>query len=377
MGKKFEIGCYYFPNYHMCDERNAMVHGEGWSEWELVKAAIPRYPGHYQPLKPVWGYTDESKPEVMRRKIAAAVNHGIDSFIFDYYHYADGTFLSHCLDDGFLPAVQGTGFKFGLMWANHNWIDIHPRSLWHQPEILYEGGVDESAFVKITDYVIEHYFRHPNYLLHDGKPFFSIYDLRTLLKGLGGFSSAKKALAGFRARTVAAGFPDLELNAIVWGSAVLPGEEGDIDLYAGVKELGFDTATSYCWLHHNALQYDRCETPYSVAMERYLAAWDEIGGRIPVPYYPNISVGWDSSPRCSVTDKWSWNLAYPYSPLIVDNTPENFRKALEIIRSRMEKNGAKRATVYCWNEWTEGSMLEPEERYGMGYLEAMRDVFGK
>lgn len=30
-----ELAAYYFPNYH-CDERNAVVHGKGWSEWELV-----------------------------------------------------------------------------------------------------------------------------------------------------------------------------------------------------------------------------------------------------------------------------------------------------------------------------------------------------
>jgi len=377
MSKKLETGCYYFPNYHMCDERNARIHGEGWSEWDLLKIAPPRFPGHHQPLKPVWGYEDESKPEVMRRKIEAAASHGIDSFIFDYYHYADSTFLSHCLDDGFLPAVKGTDFKFALMWANHDWFDIHPRSLWHRPDMLYKGAVDGAAFLQITDFIIEHYFKHPNYLLHDGKPYFSVYDIGNLIRGLGGFAGTKKALADFRARTVAAGFAGLELNAVVWGSAILPGENGDIDLYKGVKELGFDTATSYCWLHHDGLDYTNRETPYLESMKRYLKFWDKIGSQIPIPYYPNISMGWDPSPRCSVTDKWGWKLAYPYSPLIVDNTPENFHKALEIIKERMLKSGAFMATVYCWNEWTEGSVLEPEERYGMGYLEAMKDVFGK
>ena len=36
--QKFDVGCYYFPNYHCNDGRNAQVHGPGWSEWELVKA---------------------------------------------------------------------------------------------------------------------------------------------------------------------------------------------------------------------------------------------------------------------------------------------------------------------------------------------------
>ena len=33
--------------------------------------------------------------------------------------------------------------------------------------------------------------------------------------------------------------------------------------------------------------------------------------------------------------------------------------------------------INCWNEWTEGSSLEPDAVHGMGYLDAVRAVFGK
>ena len=89
------IGCYYFPNYHYNDERNAALHGPGWNEWRLIQGAKPRFAGHHQPKVPVWGYEDEADPAVMARKIAAAWEHGIDYFIFDYYHYNDGDFLNH------------------------------------------------------------------------------------------------------------------------------------------------------------------------------------------------------------------------------------------------------------------------------------------
>src|SRR5262245_42785596 len=88
-----QIAVYYFPNYHPTDLRNNRLKGAGWAEWELVKAAKPRFAGHDQPKVPLWDYTDESDPKVMAKKIAAAADNGVDAFIFDWYYYDDGPFL--------------------------------------------------------------------------------------------------------------------------------------------------------------------------------------------------------------------------------------------------------------------------------------------
>ena len=52
--KNTKIYAYYFPNWHP-DKRNDEWHGKGWTEWEVVKCARPRFEGHYQPLKPLGG----------------------------------------------------------------------------------------------------------------------------------------------------------------------------------------------------------------------------------------------------------------------------------------------------------------------------------
>ena len=100
----YQVAVYYFPNYH-ADRRNEEWHGKGWTEWELVKAAKPRFDGHQQPKVPLWGYEDESKPEAMQRKIDAAADHGVSAFIFDW-SVQGRPVSSKCFGEGFPWCAQ-------------------------------------------------------------------------------------------------------------------------------------------------------------------------------------------------------------------------------------------------------------------------------
>ena len=367
------IGCYYFPNYHCCDERNAAHHGPAWNEWRLVQGAKPRFEGHLQPKVPVWGYEDEADPTVMSRKIAAAWEHGIDYFIFDYYRYDDGDFLNHCLDDGFLKAANPYPLRFALMWANHDWLDIHPCGRVPRP-VLYPGRVTVETFREMRRNIIERYFKNPAYHLIDGAPYFSIYHLQEFLGCFASAAEARRELEAFRAETKAAGFRDLHLNAVVWGSPVLPCEGVMTDQKSVVKNLGFDSVTSYVWIHHIKLGA-RPTTPYETVAEAYFAHWEKMLKEYDLPYYPNATVGWDASPRTVQSEIWEPGLRYPYTSVVVGNTPEKFRAALERCAARMRELGTTELNINSWNEWTEGSMLEPERQFGMGYLEAVKAVF--
>ena len=368
------VGCYYFPNYHFSDGRNALIHGPGWSEWEVVRHAVPRFPGHRQPLVPSWGYTDEADPAVMARKIAAASGHGIDYFIFDYYYYDDGPFLGRGLDEGFLPAENAAGLRFALMWANHDWLDIHPCGR-RARNVLYPGKVTSETFRKLRRMLIDRYFTHPRYFTVDGAPYFSIYHLQEFLNNFDGdLASARRELDDFRAEARAAGLPGVHLDCVVWGQPLLPCEGSMTGVPEIVKRLGFDSVTSYVWVHHMKLTPP--VTDYGVLEEAYFAHWEKMIEEYDVPYYPNVTVGWDPSPRTLPSDVWTPELRYPYTPVVTGNTPERFGAALRRCAEKARGLGVATMNINSWNEWTEGSMLEPEERYGTGYLEAVRSVFG-
>jgi hypothetical protein len=98
-----------------------------------------------------------------------------------------------------------------------------------------------------------------------------------------------------------------------------------------------------------------------------------------VPYHLNVSMGWDSSPRCPADADWmNTRRGYPFGPVIVNNTPDRFRSALQRAKELTLKHppGARIITLNSWNEWGEGSYLEPDTVHGMKYLEAVRQVFG-
>lgn len=370
------VACYYFPNYHTGDMRNEAAKGSGWSEWELVMEARPRFEGHQQPKVPLWGYGDERDPSVMAQKIDAAADHGIDAFIFDWYYYDDGPFLNKCLDEGFLETPNTNRIKFSLMWANHDWLELHPYTHGTERQLLYPGRVTPETYEKICDVVINEYFTKPNYWLIDGKPYFSVYDIQKFVENFGSLEATKAAMDDMREKAIAAGLKGVHWNLVVWGNPVLPVEKVPENVQELLNVLGFDSATSYVWIHHVALR--ETKNDYNSIRDTYMAHWDKAEKEYGTPYFPNVTMGWDSSPRTDQKKDWQANYGYPYTGIIINNTPENFKTALQMVKDRMtaHPDSPRIVNINCWNEWTEGSYLEPDVIHGMQYLEAVRDVFG-
>ena len=375
MKNGIQTAVYYFPNWHT-DPFAERKHGKGWTEWELLKHATPRYEGHYQPKVPLWGYEDEADPVVMEKKINAAADHGIDCFLFDWYWFENRSFLSRCLEEGYMNAKNNDRLKFALMYANHkNWQNNFPALAHQAPENELTCIVDEKTFIEATDYCIEKYFSHPNYWRVNGGLYFSFYELSTLIDSLGGIDNCKRVIGEFRERVRKAGLGELHLNAIIFNVRVLKGE----GILSSPKEqlefLGFDSATSYVWAHHQA--FDFLHHSYDKIKKKVFEDIKNYEEQLTVPFYPNATMSWDSSGRCCPSDVYG-NYGYPFTG-ILEITPEQFKDQLESLKAYLETRpeDERILTVNAWNEWTEGSYLEPDTKHGYAYLEAFKEVFGE
>ena len=370
----FIPAAYYFGNFHV-DPRNEKAHGAQWTEWNLVRSATPRFRGHHQPRIPLWGYADESDPRVFEHKIAAAHDNHLSALIFDWYWYNDGPFLNSALDRGFLGASNNRDLKFALMWANHDWYDIHPAKLTAAPTLQFPGAVTREAFDTMSTRLLQ-LFQHPSYLTLNGAPYFSIYELYRFIQGMGGVRQAAEALNSLRSKARALGLPGVHVNAVTWGVQILPGQSEVTNLPELLQQLEIASTTSYVWIHHTRFA-DALTTEYSEIRRQYEAYRDQAATQLNLPYFPNVTVGWDSTPRACQTDNFR-PAGYPFTSVVVNNSPQAFEDALRSAKEFAAKQLPKDhrlITINSWNEWTEGSYLEPDKEHGTAYLEAIRKTF--
>lgn len=363
--RSYDVAAYIWPAYTGDEPRTRIFWPEGMGEWQSVRSAGAKFDGHNWPRKPLWGYVNEADPYVMEMEIAAAADHGVNVFIYDWYWYDGRPFLENCLNDGFLRAENRERMKFYLMWANHD-----AASLWDKRNssdlstVIWQGSVALEEFKRAMRRVIEKYFTQPNYYTIDGRPVFMIYDVPKLVAGLGGVERTRDALAWFREECVRFGLPGLHLQFVMWSERAtnLSGVDGEKSVPASRFEtIGFDSCTHYQFVHFADIDREYADVLADVAAE-----WARLES-FNVPYFPHVSLGWDNNPRFT-----------GFRPGILrGNTPEQIERALRMAKDYADRHPGQPPliTINSWNEWTESSYLEPDDLYGYGYLEAVKRVF--
>ena len=339
---------FYLPQFHPIPE-NDRAWGKGFTEWRNVGKSQPFFEGQYQPRLPgELGYYDLRLPEVMEQQAALAREHGIHGFCYYYYWFNGRRLLNKPIDA--MLSSRKPDFPFCFCWANENWTKRWDGMSKEITVAQNHGPEDDLAFIRNLFLA----FEDPRYIRVDGKPLLLVY--RTDL------------------------FPDPALTAELWRNEARKAGFGDLylvrcesnDPFTAPGSIGFDASYEVpTFILPDELKLDDL-TPLQVSPDfqgrifDYSKIVNYYCNRLPVPYkrYRDPMLAWDNTPRHG-------NRAVVYHGV----TPELYEKWMRdcFLEARSKFIGEERLVfVNAWNEWAEGSYLEPDLKYGRAFLQATR-----
>lgn len=321
--RAMKLGVYYFPGW-----RDRTPHAPADYPWERIKA--------YPEREPVLGWYDEGDVSVMQSHVHMMADHGLGFVAFDWYWGRDNqVYLEHALR-AFLSVADRRGLEFSLLWANHDGVPV-----------------TLSNFDRMVAYWIKNYFGNRSFLRVDGKPVvivFSANELDNQAKMLGLTPAALMSRAQGMARS--AGLPG------IYFVAGTTSDEPKFHAFSRA-DSGYSAISAYNlhWMpgaSHAAHSYAELDAAYRKHWERY-----ELLGELPV-IYP-LSSGWDKRP-------WGGS-ADPLADRSVA-TPDEFEQHLRAGVQTIQRVGAPHlGVICCWNEFGEGSYIEPTRSLGAAVLE--------
>lgn len=357
--EKPKIIAFYLPQFHPFPE-NDKWWGKGFTEWTNVGKAQKLYHNHYQPKIPAdLGYYDLRINEVREEQAQLAKEAGIEGFC--YWHYWFGG-KGRQLMNRIIDEVHANGtpdLPFCLGWANDSW----KAKQWNKDEkgdVLlmeqrYEGEEDYRAHY---EYVRE-LFKDTRYIRIEGNPFFFIYrpfnfkDIRTFIELWNkwvkedGIAQKVYFAATMEYENEYSDLMDMGLDAVapthiqrVWQHY-----ESNIPLIRKVKK-------AFNYLTNGVLKASYKQMNKNIWIDRIDSNEHVL---------PQLVPNWDHTPRSGRKGL-----------VLHGSTPELFYQQAKRTLSEVKKKQNKIIMLKSWNEWGEGNYMEPDLKFGKGYIKALR-----
>jgi len=361
--KKARVFAFYLPQFHPIPE-NDKWWGKGFTEWTNVGNAKQLFKGHYQPRVPAdLGYYDLRLPEIREAQAEMARDAGIEGFIYWHYWFGEGKLL---LEKPFQEVLNSGNpdFPFCLAWANHSWSNKTwlPKDQYKPTELLIEQtypGIED--YIKHFNFVLNA-FQDKRYIHIDEKPVFFIYapldfiEIKTFISvwqdlaiknGLKGIYFIGQINRDNEFVTV----NKLGLNAIC--------RTGLRDSIDSIKGKVFYSLFGKLRSHFKLTPLNRCN--YSKFIKHLenpsLDSLENV--------FPTVIPNYDHSPRSG------------RKALILEgSTPELFKEHLQKTVNEIshKEDEHKIIILRSWNEWAEGNYVEPDLKFGHGYLNVIKKI---
>jgi hypothetical protein len=344
LNTKIKTIAFYLPQFHPFPE-NDKWWGKGFTEWTNVTKAKPNFVGHYQPHLPIHnGFYDLRLPEIMIEQAKLAKNYGIYGFNF-YYYWFDGKILMHKPFEILLNHKE-IDINFCITWANENWTR---RWDGRETDILIAQNHTQEDSIKFIESLYQ-YFNDERYIRIDNKPILIIYRANII-------PDMKHTLELWRNKVREAGFDGLYLICAQTFGVLSP------------DDYGFDAAMEFpphtVGRKHinNEIELTNPKFEGKIFDYNYVVKKAKEKQEPLFKLFKTCMLSWDNTAR----RQDSGNIFFNF-------TLKKYKEWLSHLVLEMSNNNKyseeeKLIFINAWNEWAEGTHLEPDSRYGYGYLE--------
>lgn len=358
----------YLPQYHEIEE-NSKFWGKGFTDWVSVKKAVPLYKGHNQPEVPLnHNYYDLSKKESIAWQIGLAKKYGVYGFGIYHYWFSDEKQVL-TIPSEIILENKDLDMPFFFAWDNASWRrtwskfrgnawapmeDAKRKRTKNESSILieYKLGTEEN-WEKHFEYLLP-YFKDERYIKVDGKPLFEIFNYSEDILKMEEYWDKLAKKHGFNG-----------VKILYKKSALYNLPEGSVNFCYEPQSSGWGAGWKlWTFKIFSLLGLTGKNGPLIYSYDK---VWDKIlksaESRTAENEWHGAFVKYDDTPRRGKKGR------------VVENaTPEKFAFYLGKLVDICKEQNKEYIFLTAWNEWGEGAMLEPSEKDGMAYLEALQSV---
>ena len=342
-----KVIAFYLPQFHPVPE-NDENWGLGFTEWTNVSKATPQFSGHYQPRLPgELGFYDLRLKEVQHRQIELARRYGIHGFCYHHYWFGGKKILQKPFQQ--VLSDPSLDLPFCLCWANENWTRRWDGG--DQEIILAQNHSPEDDLAFLADILPA--LQDSRYIRIDGKPLLIVYRPGLLP------DPAATALR-WRKAAAEAGLPGL----FIASAATFGFEDYESIGYDGLVQFpphnvaASDITSRQTLLNPNFSGHVYDYNEYAENATKVIADKKHT--------FPCVMMNWDNEARKPGKGH-----------IFLGASPESYkswlRRCFDFVLSN-NKQSERLVFINAWNEWAEGTYLEPDRRYGYAYLHATADL---
>lgn len=298
---------------------------------------------------PILGNYSSSNTTIADKHIKWALQYGIDFFFLDYGWATglDREKMENATIEGLLKAKSIENFSFCIFYFPYRAID--------------SGFVNETTLTEHFKHINETYFSHSSYLRLDNRSVVILAEFPEYLN---------KNLSDEQVNDLFANLKQTYQLYLI--PAFWPDHPGHVCSVLGDSRRIYDAIT--LWGTTTIVEYNRTisYSEYVNKTKTYFQTWSNIAKDFDVPFVPLICPGYNNVIYSYMNKTWNPDTNSTWWA-IVTRDPEGFLDVCRLARDYATPPH-NMVLIFTWNDFKEGTSIEPTEDYGFTYLEAVKTI---